>query len=55
MYATDRNWSGIRLKQDIICNLDNFLVTVEEFEEEEFQKYVNNTGECMSPAKDELS
>ena len=27
--------------------LDNYPITVEEFVEGEFQKYVNNTGECM--------
>ena len=35
--------------------LDNCPVTVEEFVEGEFQKYVNNTGEYMVPSNDELS
>ena len=35
--------------------LDNCPVTVEEFVEGEFQKYVNNTGEYMIPPNDELS
>ena len=34
--------------------LDNCSVTVEEFVEGEFQKYVNNIGECMVPPNDEL-
>ena len=34
--------------------LDDCPVTVEEFAEGEFQKYVNNTGECMVPPNDEL-
>ena len=34
--------------------LDNCPVTVEEFVEGDFQKYVNNTGECMVQPKDEL-
>ena len=34
--------------------LDNWPVTVREYVEGEFQKYVNNTGECMVPPNDEL-
>ena len=35
--------------------LDNWPVTVKKSPEGEFQKYVNNIGECMVPSKDELS
>ena len=35
--------------------LDNCPVTVKQSAEGEFQKYVNNIGECMVPPKDELS
>ena len=35
--------------------LDNFPATVEEYLKGQFQKYVNNIGECMVPANNELS
>ena len=34
--------------------LDNCLIAVEEYVEGEFQKCVNNTGECMVPPNDDL-
>ena len=34
--------------------LDNCLIAVEEYVEGEFQKCVNNTGECMIPPNDDL-
>ena len=36
-----------------IAMLDNCPITVEEFVEGEFQKYANNTGECMVPPNNE--
>ena len=35
--------------------LNNCPVTVEKYVEGEFQKYINNMGECMVPPIDELS
>ena len=62
MYAVARNVAqrlkefaptqfGVAFDRDRVyfAMLDNCSVTVDEYAEGEFQKYDNNTGECMVP------
>ena len=52
-YAPTKFWLAFNYNRVYFAMLDNCPMTVEEFVEGEWQKYFNNTCECIVPPNDE--